>query len=547
MTGFTFLEPQWLWLFLLLPLSILLMIYQQKHSLRDLQKYRNQPVKKTFRWRHTLFHFGAILSLVFALARPGWNPIPAGVNETGRDTIFMLDVSRSMLAGDVRPDRLSAAKNAIRRLINRNTGDRFGLIVFAGAPLLISPLTNDRFFLNNQLDNLDTRSVSQGGTQINDALMEVLDKMINEETGASTDIVLISDGEDLGGDTAHALVLLDLLGARLLVVGLGDNQYGARIPARIGEGWTLNKEGREHWSKRNDNTLRALSQGVDQGVYFPVGTDYLDLKSIMNKLQAMWPGKQRNESKVLKYTEGYPWLLGLAALSQLLLLFRMHQRVLAAGLMVLSFNAQSVSASEPVDIFTLEAQAHQYTQLQQYRKATEAYRTIWTLAETEEMAVSASFNLATSLVLQAMQKPKQKNKDPLARQRQVAKTLRDLDEARQLYRNVLLVNQEHQGSARNLELLTVLADQQRQNQKGRSGRSGQQSQNEEQGSETQSSDSQNQGESSNSSSSGSSDPSFSELMLPSPSESARDIMEQSRKGNKSRAGWRKQSPVERDW
>lgn len=544
MTGFVLQEPQWLWLLLVMPLSVLLMLYQQKNSVEDLQKYRDQPISKTFRWRHSLFHFGALAALVLALARPGWNPVPEGVNETGRDTIFLLDVSRSMLAGDVRPDRLSAAKNAIRRLINRNTGDRFGLVLFAGAPLIASPLTNDRFFLNNVLDHLDTDSVSQGGTLINDALMEVLDKMMDEENGPATDIVLISDGEDLGGDTAQALTLLNLLGTRLLVVGIGDGQKGARIPVRKGSGWTLN-DGREHWSKRDDSTLRALSQGVDQGVYFPVGTDYLDLKGIMKKLQAMWPGQQRSESRVLKYTEGYPWLLAVAALLQLLLLLRIRQRVLAAGLMVLSFNAHSVSSAESQDITMLEAQAKQHIESRQYQDAAALYRRIWKQTDSDELAIVASFNLATSLIFQAMEKPKEQDLTAEAKQRLARKKQQYLAEARQLYRGILISHPDHQASARNLELLTMLADQQ-QNQKGQSGR-GQQGQDGQQGQQGQSSESQGQGNSSNSSSSLSSGPSFSDLVLPSPSESAKDIMEQSRKGDKSRAGWRKQSPVERDW
>ena len=544
MNGFVFQSLQWLWLLLLVPTSVLLMLYQQKQSIKDLQAYRDQPINKTFRWRHTLFHFCAITALVLALARPGWNPVPEGVNETGRDTIFLLDVSRSMLARDVRPDRISAAKNAMRRLINRNAGDRFGLVVFAGSPLIASPLTNDRFFLNNLLDNIDTDSVTQGGTLINEALMEVLDKMINEESGASTDLVLISDGEDLGGDTDHALVLLNLLGTRLLVVGLGDNQNGARVPARSGDGWTL-IDGNEHWSKRNDATLRVLAQGVDQGVYFPVGTDYLDLNAIMKKLQAMWPGQQRNESKVMKYTEGYPWLLGLAALLQLLLLLRIQQRVLAAGLMVLSFNAQSVSDYDGLDIPTLEAKAISFSESQEYQETVQIYRRIWTLADTEAVAISASFNLATSLVLHAMQKPdKALSRD--AKQRLAKKKQRQLAEARKLYRGVLMVAPEHHGSARNLELLTMISEQQR-SKKGNSGKNGQQGQNGQEGQTGQAGDSQGQSDSNSQSSSSSSGPSFSDLVLPSPSESAKDIMEQSRKGSKSRAGWRKQSPVERDW
>ena len=551
MMGFTFLAAQWFWLLLVIPLSLILMFYQQKQSARDLKQFRDQPVTKLFRWRHTLFHFGAMIALVFALARPAWNPVPEGVNETGRDTIFLLDVSRSMLAKDVRPDRLTSAKNAILRLIHRNTGDRFGLVLFAGTPLISSPLTNDRFFLSNLLSNVSTDSISQGGTLINEALMEVLDKMVDEENGASTDIILISDGEDLGGDHARALVLLDLLKVRLLVVGLGDRQYGARIPSRDGRGWTLNN-GQEHWSKRDDDSLRQLAQGVEQGVYFPVGTDYLDLRAIMNKLQAMWPGEQRNTSKVLKYTEGYPWLLGLAAFLQMMLIFRIRQRVLAAGLMVLSFNTQAFNTSElsqyaGLNVTELESKAIHYTQSKQYGKAADVYRYIWQQANNQALAIVAGFNFATSLVLYTFHKKPDTAASKSERQQQTMQAQRNLMEARQLYRSILVINPDHPGSARNLELLTMLADQQRQSQQGRSGRNSQQNQNGQAGKTGESSRSQGQGDSNNPSSEGSSGVSFSDLALPTPSESAKDIMDQSRSGDKRRSGWRKQTPAERDW
>ena len=547
--GLIFLEPQWLWLLLLIPMSLFLLLYQQKQSVKSLKCYRDQPVRQTFRWRYTLFHFGAITALVFALARPGWSPEAVGVNETGRDTIFLLDVSRSMLARDTQPDRLTSAKNAIRRLMSRHRGDRFGLVAFAGTPLLLSPLTNDHFFLNNQLDNLDTNSVSQGGTLIHEALMEVLDKMMDEDSGPSTDLVLISDGEDLGGSelegkSAQALALLDLLGVRLLVIGLGDNEQGARIPARKGHGWTLNGE-KEHWSRRDDGTLRALAQGVEQGVYFPVGTDYLDLPAIMGKLQAIWPGEQRNGSKVLKYTEGYPWLLGLAALLQFLLLLRMRQRVLAAGLMVLSFNAYSTGSASELDVSVLEQQAVAFAEAKEYQKAADIYQTLWFQAETEALALSASFNLATTLVMSALQK--KSGLSPQARQQRHVLRRALLKKARRLYRNILMMNPGHQGSARNLEWLTLLANAQQSMPSGHSGAHGQEGgdrqsdQDKKQGSE------QGKGKGRSKSSGGLPGSAFTDLMLPSAVESAKDIMDESRKVNSIRAGWQKPAPVERDW
>ena len=547
-SSFTFLTPQWLWLLLLLPVWSLLFLFQLKQSRNDLQKFQNKKPHPTPLTGNAAGSLLAIMLLVMAMARPGWNPQVQAVEESGRDIIFLLDVSRSMLAADMAPDRITVARNSIRRTINSLPGHRFGLVVFAGTPLIVSPLTDDQLFLSHALEKFGPESVGMGGTHISGALMEVLNSMLGKNNGSSTDIILITDGEDLGEYPSEALELINDVGSRLLVIGLGDDQYGARIPGRKDKGWTMNN-GREHWSRRDDKTLGALAQGAKYGIYFPVGTDYFDLTSIMEKVRRMWPEGHREQSNIVKYTEGYPWFLALAAILLISCLLRFRPGILAAGLLALSFNAKA----QLPNISMLERQALVQYQDQQYSKATDIYRQIAYGVDyktgNEELAITAHYNLATILILRVQkqlweQKNSQKTDKTLNNEiLDDGELLELLDEAQKIYRRILLTNPMHIPSARNLEWLTFMMKEQDKNsrqskQKGKP-----------------SSDSQQRGQSSSrggeanaGEEGGSFDISLDGLNLAPPSESANDILEQARAREEQRGlKWKKQQPVEQDW
>ncbi len=363
MTDFTWLAPQWLWLLITPLLWLIISYYQYKRSHAELEKFSQAAITKRWQKWPALLMVITLTSLVLALARPAWDPQPEGVSGQGRDIIFLLDVSRSMLAADSRPNRLEVARNAMMQTVNASSTDRYGLVAFAGAASILSPLTNDKAFFKNLLTNVNTDSVPQGGTRIEDALFKVIDKMINKDSeAAAVDLILISDGEDLGSQPQRALDNLNALGVRLIVIGLGDSQFGARIPKRPANktsqhkanniiskqsnGWVFHQE-RELWSKMNTQGLRELSKGATQGMFFAVGTASFDLGKIITKLRQVWPGESHHQSENLQYKEAYPYCLLLAVFALFLLLIR-TKAAMFAGLVLLSLNsqAQQISASE---------------------------------------------------------------------------------------------------------------------------------------------------------------------------------------------------------
>lgn len=536
MKDFTLLAPQWLWLLLLVPLWLGLFLYQQYQAKEELQKFQQQSTGQITTGTGSVVYLLALTVLIIAMARPAWNPQPKGVQDSGRDIIFLLDVSRSMLASDASPDRLTVAHNSIRQTINNLDGDRAGLVVFAGTPMIVSPLTSDRLFLNYALDKFGPQTVGLGGTQINNALMEVLNNMVDETSGPATDIIMITDGEDLGEHPREALELLNKLGSRLLVIGLGDDQFGARVPGRGKQRWTMNN-GREHWSRRDDARLKALARSAHQGIYLPVGTDYPDMANILEKIRLMWPGDQRQQTRVMKYTEGYSWFLVVAGILLMVSMLRLRSTTLAAGLMILSFNARG----EIPDFDALEAQAINKIEEEQFWEASDVYRRIADLAGDEKLVITANFNLGTSLVMSARQLLMQQVNPSAGDVDTGPNPLELLLEAQTIFQRILQADAHHIPSAQNLELLTEIL----QNQQDQSGQEGQPSGNSQQSSSAQASSRQDNNSQDNGSSA---DISLSEMQLAPPSQSPEDILRQARESEEKRGlKWKKQKPVEQDW
>ena len=265
------------------------------------------------RWQAGLFILGFI-ALVIALTRPAWNPKPKIVERWGRDVVFVLDVSRSMLAQDLRPSRLERAKLAIRDVLEILSGDRVALVAFAGTAVVKCPLTLDYGFFEMALNNLTPGSVSRGGTMIGDAIRTALDEVFDDEGGKYRDIVLITDGEDHDSFPVEAAKDAGNRKVRILAIGLGDEDEGKRIPVedtKVQRAF-LTYQGREIWSKLDADTLRKIVNVSFGGKYFGVATGTIDLGTIYQEL--IVEAEQRKvESLVIKqYEEKFQIFLLLA-------------------------------------------------------------------------------------------------------------------------------------------------------------------------------------------------------------------------------------------
>ena len=170
-------------------------------------------------------------ALVVAVARPGWESQATTLERRGRDVVFVVDVSRSMLAEDLAPNRLERAKLAILDTLEQLSGDRVALVAFAGSAVVKSPLTFDYGFFRLAVQQLSVTSVARGGSLIGDALRTVRDQVFDDRTVEYRDVLLITDGGDHDSLPAAAAEELGQRGVRLLAVGLGDDSAGQPIPA----------------------------------------------------------------------------------------------------------------------------------------------------------------------------------------------------------------------------------------------------------------------------------------------------------------------------
>ncbi|MCD6365557.1 MAG: VWA domain-containing protein [Planctomycetes bacterium] len=256
----------------------------------------------------------AFALIVVALTRPGWKAKPKQLHRQGRDVVFVLDVSRSMLAEDLKPSRLEHAKLAIRDCIDRLEGDRIGLIAFAGTAAVKCPLTLDYGFFRMILDGIDTDSVSRGGTMIGDAIRKALDETFDDREKRYKDIILITDGEDHDSFPVEAAEEAGRRGVRIIAIGLGDEEQGKRIRITDADGHQtfLKYKGQEVWTRLDADTLRKMVNVTPGGKYLNVAIGTMDLGIIYKKLVASAEKKQLEAKTVKRYEEKFQIFIALA-------------------------------------------------------------------------------------------------------------------------------------------------------------------------------------------------------------------------------------------
>ncbi len=243
---------------------------------------------------------GALLMVV--LLGPQWGQVPVEADPaSGRDVFIVLDVSRSMLAEDARPNRLARAREGIRHLaaaLEKEGGYRIGLIAFADRAVLLCPLTSDyRSFeeeLNRAtLDGLWLRGDrgADDGTQIGLALRRV-EQAIDHKQAPYTDILLVSDGGDMEPDTVEAADLLAKAGIPVHAVGVGDPVRASPIPVKgVGgkRAW-LEYQGERVQTKLDEEVLRQVASRTG-GRYVAAGTGELRLDEVFGAVLADKPAR----------------------------------------------------------------------------------------------------------------------------------------------------------------------------------------------------------------------------------------------------------------
>ena len=333
--------PQWL--LLVAAATLLLCLWSSRRRGAILSVFGIDPARigpwlracARRRWVRAVFLALALVFLAVAAMQPRANPEKAAFRTTGRDLAVLVDVSKSMLAEDLKPNRLERAKLQIARLAEDLRGDRIGLIGFAGSATIVCPLTSDYNYFKGELQFLDPSTASQGGTQIGRAIRKALTDLFGiadevellaedeAEVGQTVvessqkplretfaDILLITDGENHGYSPEIAVRDAAKHGIGLYIVGIGS-ESGTPIPITRPDGSQdfVRYEGEIVRTRLDSKGLLELVHAAPRGGYVPAGTDNFDLVGFWRSQIAPLAGR-RSEEERITWTELFqPFLL----------------------------------------------------------------------------------------------------------------------------------------------------------------------------------------------------------------------------------------------
>ena len=302
-------NPEMAWLLLFAPIALILMGYSAWKNRNALTKFGAKPNARQS-LRSIVSGISLVVGIVFlALACMDirWGKTTRDVPQKGLEVVFALDVSRSMLAEDVSPNRLARARQQINDMVSEMAGDRIGLVVFAGEAKQAIPLTNHYNDFRQKLDTVGPHSVSRGGSQLGVAIESAADAFVSKTNDHKT-IILFTDGEDQESKPVElAKKLYADKGMRIFTVGLGDIDTGARIPQdRQESGQFIEHQGQQVWSKLNGSILREIATET-HAAYIPAGTKRVNMADVYNNYVAQVEKSEFETAKVNAFIPRFQW------------------------------------------------------------------------------------------------------------------------------------------------------------------------------------------------------------------------------------------------
>lgn len=251
----------------------------------------------------------AVACLSLALVNPKVGTKLEKVKREGVDIVFALDVSKSMLAEDIAPNRLDKSKQIITQIINNLGGDRVGIIGYAGSAFPQVPITTDFSAVKLFLSGMNTDMVSSEGTAIYEAI--ALSKTFyDDEEQKNRILFLVSDGEDHGGNIAQIAAEAAEKGIRIYPIGIGTVE-GGPIPIRrngVLQHYMRDNNNEQVISKLGEETLKEIAS-ITKGEYL----DGRNTKEVVDRVKAILGGMDKEEFETLEFTDfkdQFQWFLG---------------------------------------------------------------------------------------------------------------------------------------------------------------------------------------------------------------------------------------------
>jgi Ca-activated chloride channel family protein len=250
-------------------------------------------------------------SLIIALCNLQTGSKLTEVKREGADIIVCIDVSNSMLAQDLSPDRLTRAKYALEKMIDGLEGDRLGLVIFAGEAYVQLPITTDYSAAKLFLSSIGPGMVPVQGTNVSDAIKKASESFSNDE-GKNRAIILITDGENHDSEAIQAAEEAGKNGIMINTIGIGS-ENGVPIPLienGVVKGYRKDKQGQTVITKLNTNLLKTIASKAN-GVFVQASQADIGLGAVLDKIGEL--DKAQLENKMYTdYEDQFQWFLGLS-------------------------------------------------------------------------------------------------------------------------------------------------------------------------------------------------------------------------------------------
>ncbi len=311
---FRFAHPELLYLLIVIPLLIAFFVVMRQKKRKAIAEFGNPELLKplmpllSFKrgtWKFVMLTI-ALLFVIVGVAGPQFGSKLQQVKKKGVELMIVLDVSNSMLAQDIKPNRLEKAKMAISRMVEKLSNDKVGLIVFAGDAYVQLPITTDYSSAKLFLANINTEMMPVQGTSIG-AAIDLAARSFTPETDASRAIIVITDGENHQDDAVAAAKAAHEKGITIHTIGMGLEQ-GAPIPEQGNPGqFRKDAAGNVVISKLDEETLRQIAK-AGEGLYVRASNADVGLGQLMDEVNRM--EKTMLEERIFSdYAEKYQYFL----------------------------------------------------------------------------------------------------------------------------------------------------------------------------------------------------------------------------------------------
>ena len=318
--SFRFESPQYLWLLIVVAVLAVIRAITYFNQRRRLQKFGDPELLKQLmpdvsRWRpfikFCLLEL-ALVCLILMLARPQEGNGLSQEKRQGIEIVICIDVSNSMMARDVSPDRLQRAKMMVENMVERFTNDKLGLIVFAGDAFVQLPITSDYVSAKMFLSNINTSMIRNQGTDIA-AAIKMANHCFTQKEHVGKAIIVITDGEDHEGGVTEAARQAHENGRNIYVLGIGSTN-GSPIPDPDTGGYMTDSKGETVMSRLNEDMCREIAQ-AGGGAYIHVDNNSSAQRLLDEELDKL----EKGETTVYSNYEDHFQVFGFIALFLIIL------------------------------------------------------------------------------------------------------------------------------------------------------------------------------------------------------------------------------------